>query len=39
MDNKINIETFEKLFNWTKDKETKYYIKSIIDILNAKQTN
>jgi len=33
MDNKINIDNFKQLLYWTKDKETKDNIKSIINLI------
>jgi hypothetical protein len=38
MDNKINIHNFKQLLYWTKDKETKDNIKSIINMLSNKST-
>jgi hypothetical protein len=38
MDNKINIDNFKQLLYWTKDKETKDNIKSIINMLSNKST-
>jgi hypothetical protein len=38
MDSKINIDDFKKLLYWTKDKETKDNIKSIINMLTNKST-
>ena len=38
MDSKINIDDLIKLLYWTKDKETKDNIKSIINMLSNKST-